>query len=198
MNQQLPIFCDVARWFSYAVSASAQTSALITIGAAGGTGYGYTTIMPQNYFVLTNFRASSNYDNAVSSVGVFAGFGSTQAPADLEPFIPNNFTVSIQRGQNNTYSNNPMTQADICSSGYSAGKQLPIPVVYGPRFNFAFTFTDLTGLFLTEGDGSTVLPLEISMFMEGYSVPISQWAKFLNYFPSLKNVMAAPSPAATS
>ena len=71
-----------------------------------------------------------------------------------------------------------MTEEEIASSGYAAGKQLPIPVVYGPRFNFSFTFTDTTGLFLSTGDGATAAPLEIDMFMEGYSVPVTQLGQF--------------------
>lgn len=189
MNQQLPIFSDVARWFSYPVLTQGANGT-VKIPTAGGTGMGYVTLQPQSYFVFTNFRASTNYDNAVFDADVFGG--GAAAPAGLIPPFPNNFTVSIFRGQNNTYSNLPMTQAEIASSGYAAGKQLPIPVVYGPRFNFSFTFTDSTGLFLSTGDGATVLPLAIDMFMEGYSVPLTQWKKFLSYFPSFAAIMDAP------
>lgn len=197
MNQQMPIFSDVARWFAYPVLTASATPGII-IPTAGGTQMGYITLMPQNYFVLTNFRASTNYDNAVSQ-SVWSGIGGATQPAPgVLPFIPNNFTVSIARGQNSTYSNNPMTQAEIASSGYAAGKQMPIPVVYGPRFNFSFTFTDTTGLFLSTGDGETVLPMEIDMWMEGYSVPITQWMRFLNYFPALRGVLGNNPPPSAS
>ena len=150
---------------------------------------GYITLMPSNYFVLTNIRASTNYDNAVSKSQVFGITAGTAPGAGVKPFVPNCFTVQIARGQNNTYSNQPITQAEIASSGYAAGKQLPLPVIYGPRFNFSLTFTDTTGLFLSTGDGATTLALSISFWFEGYTVPIAKWPRFLNYFPALGNVL---------
>lgn len=191
MNAQAPIFSDVARWFAYPVLTQG-INGTVTIPTAGGTGYGYVTLRPDDFFVFTNFRASTNYDNFVSD-GIYWHGGTPQAPATLLPFVPNNFLVELARGQNSTYSSDSMTQQEIASSGYTAGKQLPIPVVYGPRFNFAFTFTDTTGLFLSTGDGSTPLALQINMYMEGYTVPISKWAKFLNSFPALNGVMEPPA-----
>jgi len=170
---------------------TAGTNSVISIPQAGGTQNGYVTLMPLNYFVLTNFRASTNYDNAVTSAA-FAKIGG-QASALIRPFIPNNFTVAITRGSSNQYSNDPMTQAEIASSGYEAGKQMALPVVYGPRMNFSFVFTDTTGLFLSTGDGTTPLALQIQMYMEGYVVPQTKWNMFLNYFPALAGVMAPPA-----
>lgn len=191
MNQQTPIFSDVARWFSFPVLTAGNKPSVV-IDAAGGTGFGAVTLNPQQYFMLTNFRASTNYDNAVSNSGIFDP-GGTAIPADLGAPFPNNFTVQVQRGQNNNYSSQAMTQAELASSGYFAGKQMPIPVIYGPRINFGFTFTDTTGLFLLDA-AEDPLPLSIDMFMEGYVIPVTQWTLFLNYFPALRAVMGTPPP----
>lgn len=197
MNQQIPIFSDVARWFSFPVLTAGNKPG-VEIDSAGGTGFGAVVLNPGQYFMLTNFRASTNYDNAVNS-GVFGPAATVPTAGGFLPFVPNNFTVQVQRGQNNNYSNQAMTQAEICSSGYYAGKQLPIPVIYGPRVNFGFTFTDTTGLFLTTGgEGNPALPLEIDMFMEGYLIPIKQWSMFLNYFPFLQAILGnQPIPGAS-
>lgn len=186
MFQQTPIFADVARYYAYPVVKNQQFN-YIEIAAANGSDFGQVTLMPDNYFVLTAFRCFTNYDNCG---GILMNDNEDIVGPVLvvPPFVPNNFTVQIARGQNNAYSNQPLTQAEICSSGYRAGKQLPIPVVYGPRFNFTFTFTDLTGLYLESGE--TSLPLRIQMWMEGYSVPQINWGRFCNYFPAFANVMA--------
>lgn len=171
------------RPFSYSVKTQAQ-SATIPITAAFGTNFGYVTLIPENYFLLTSFRAYTNYDN-------FGGKYTTASSAAIlvsPPFVPNNFTVQIARGQSNTYSNLELTQPELCSTGYQAGKQLPQPVVYGPRFNFAFTFNDLTGLVLNDA-AAAAIPLRIQMQMVGYKIPIKNWDRFLNYFPYLGNVL---------
>ncbi len=183
MFNQIPIFSDVARPFSYPVQKSASVNA-VTIAAAFGTDYGNVNLMPQNYFVFSHFGCVTNYDNAGP---VLTTTDVTASVIVAPPFVPDNFTVQIARGQNNVYSNQPLTQAEICSAGYLAGKQMPIPVVYGPRFNFQFTFTDTTGLFLLDSDDAAI-PLTIQMFMVGYNVPAELWPLFLNYFPALANV----------
>ena len=55
------------------------------IPTAGGTGMGYITLMPQNYFVFTNFRASTNYYNAVNAANVF-GVGRRRRPVSCPSF----------------------------------------------------------------------------------------------------------------
>lgn len=183
MFQQLPIFSDVAKYFAYPVLTRGSGANNVSITAAGGTGYGFVTLIPLNYFILTALRCVTNYDNVGAVV-------STAAIAPVLPtaqFTPNNFTVEIKRGQNNVYSNSPMTQAEICSSGYLAGKIMPIPVIYGPEQNFLFTFTDLTQLFLLDGSSSAI-PLNIQMFMAGYHVAVDKFNQFCEYFPSFAGV----------
>lgn len=186
MFQQTPIFSDVARWFAYPV-AQTGTQQNVLISVANSTQFGYITLKPQNYFVATALRCTTNYDNA----GPVVATANSNAILPRS-FVPNCFTVSIERMNGNKYSNNPMTQAEICSSGYWAGRSaFPLPVAYGPRSNFQFTFTDTTGLFLlTATSAGTAVPLRIKMFLEGYHVPIDKWSKFCNVFPQFAEVFA--------
>lgn len=181
--QQTPVFSDVADWFAYpALTASQLTS--IRIDAAGAGNKGYITLQPQHYFAHCAWAAVTNYDNVG---GVFA---SADATAILSlPSTPNNFTVEIQRESSNNYSNAAMTQAELCSAGILSGKQMPLPVIYGPANTLSFQFTDLTGLFLLDDDGESI-PLDIQFWMIGYSIPQGQnddnWYRFLEFFPHLK------------
>lgn len=183
MYQGTPIFSDVARPYSYPVQSSGTVPS-VTISRAFATSFGYVTLKPQNMFVATNLRCRTNYDNVG---GVFASANSAAILA--RPFTPNAFTFTVQRGNSNDYSNQPMTQAEMASSGYRAGKIFPSPIAYGPRFTFKFSFTDTTGLFLlTATSGGTAVPLTIQMFLEGYHVPTELWPKFCLAFPEFAEV----------
>ncbi len=185
MFQQTPTFPDVCRYYAYPVQQSG-TQSFVQIATANSTGFGSINLKPQNYFIVTALRVTTNYDNVG---GVFASANSDAILA--RPFVPNTFTVKIERGNSNNYSNQPMTQAEICSSGYRAGKCFPLPTAYGPRSNFNFTFTDLTGLYLlTATSQGTAVPLTIKMFLEGFHVPIESWSKFANLFPEFAEVFA--------
>lgn len=183
MFQQTPIFCDVFRYYAYPV-ANSGTRKFVEISAANGTQFGYVTLKPQNYFVAMALKVVTNYDNV----------GGVITTADSDPtlvrsFVPNNFTVKVERQNGNNYSNQPMSQAEVCSSGVLAGKVFPLPVVYGPRSNFTFTFTDTTGLYLLDSvDEGEAVPLRIQMFLEGGHVPIDQWERFCNLFPEFAEV----------
>lgn len=180
---QCPIFSDVADWFAYpALTAGDSTS--IPITTAAGTNKGYITFQPQHYFVHCAWGAVTNYDNTSPSIRT-ANVATTTL---LRPPYPNNFTVEIQRGSSNNYSNLALTQAELCSSGGLSGKQMPFPVVYGPSVTVSYQFTDLTGLFLLDA-ASVTIPLNIQLWMIGYSVPQgpgdANWKRFLKYFPAL-------------
>lgn len=191
MFQQTPIFSDVARYFAYPVAQSGTVNS-VSITVANSTQFGYITLKPQNYFIATALKCTTNYDN----VGLVIATANSNAILPLA-FVPNNFTLKIERQDGNNYSNKPMSQAEICSSGYWAGKSaFPLPCAYGPRSNFTFTFVDTTGLFLlTATSGGTAVPLNIKMFLEGYHVPIDQWARFCNVFPEFAAVFGGEGQA---
>lgn len=153
---------------------------LIEIDTAGGNNQGYITLQPQHYFAFYAFAAQTNYDNAG---GVFATADST--PILAMPTVPNNFLVSISRGSQNNYSNLDLTQGEICSSGMLSGKQNPFPIIYGPAVTLTFKFTDLTNLFLLDGD-AVAIPLQIRFWMKGYAIPQNRWKKFKEYFPGFQ------------
>lgn len=180
--QQLPIFSDVADSYAYPVLTNGQQN-YIEIATAGGTNVGYVTLANDNYFALVAFTCQTNYDNAG---GVFATTDSTPILA-APPTFPNAFSVSVQRQGSNIYQNTPLTQSELCSSGLLSGKQMPLPVIYSPTTTFDFNFTDLTGLFLIDGDDATI-PLRIRLWMVGYSIRKDNWERFLNYYPGLAAV----------
>lgn len=176
---QVPIFSDIADVFYYPVLAAGNAEA-VEISAAGGTNQGYITLQPQHYFAFTAWACVTNYDNAG---GIFATADSTAVLA--MPSVPNNFLVSIQRGSQNNYSNLDLSQAEMASSGLLSGKQNPYPVIYGPALTLTFKFTDLTGLYLLDGEGEAI-PLSIRFWMKGYSIPQNNWRRFLEFFPGLQ------------
>jgi hypothetical protein len=181
MFQQTPVFSDIGKPFAFPVTTQGISNSIVMPSAYGST-FGSVELMPDQYFVFTAFRCFTNYDN-------WGGAFSTEVtttPQGFRPFVPNNFTVQITQGSDSLFSQTPLSQAQICSSGYLAGKTLPIPSIYGPRETFRFEFTDLTGFSLLDADDEGI-PLEIQMFMEGLIVPVKTgWPKFMNLFPALK------------
>lgn len=189
LSQQTPIFCDVARPYFYPVKQSA-TQSFVQVTTPGGSQLGSITFKPGCYFVVFGITSFTNYDNVAPVIAT------ANSNAVLgRPSTPNNYTVKLQRGNSNTYSNLPIPQAQIASSGTRGGKQFPLPVVYGSRSEIQFTFQDTTGLFLlTATSAGSAVPLNIYMFLLGYNVPVQQWGKFCLLYPEFSNVFgAAPS-----
>ncbi len=191
---QTPIFADVADWYAYPAYAANQNKN-IQIATAFSTAKGYITLQAQHYFIFTHFAAMCDrYDNAA---GVFA---SANANAVIgQASTPNCFNVEIQRGSENNYANTLLSQAEVCSSGRLSGKQAPYPILYGPSQTFAFTFYDLTGLFLLT-QANAAIPLTIQFWMCGYTVETSKdgmsdsnFQRLLNYFPGLQAAYKTPN-----
>lgn len=179
---QVPIFSDVARYFAYVVKQPPND--YVQIAVPNSSQEGSITLKPDAYFVAFGLTVFTNYDN-VAPVIATANSNAILPAA----FTPNNFTVKLNRGTYNKYSNFPIPQAQACSSGYRAGKVFPNPVTYGPRTNIQFTFQDTTGLFLlTATSGGTAVPLKIQAFLEGYNVPQDNWDKFCRMFPEFAGV----------
>ncbi len=189
---QTPIFADVADWFAYPClsGGTGGQQKIISITTANGNAKGYITLQPEHYFLFTGFAAQTNYDNFG---GVFKS-ANVAAAVIATPNVPNAFLVEIQRGSQNNYGNQLLTQAEVCSSGSLSGKQNPYPPIYGPSVTLSFNFTDLTGLLRLTQAGAAV-PLNIQLWMLGYSIPQSMdgapdsnFRRFLEYFPALKRV----------
>lgn len=175
--QQCPIFSDVALPFAYVAKQDNDTP-YVVIDEPGGTGSGTVTLKPGQFFVCTAVRVCTNYDNVALVTST------AESDAILcRPFTANNFTVQCERSNDLRYSNLPIPQAMIGSSGYRTGKMFPFPVVYGERANFIWNFQDLTNLFLLD-EGDDPIPLKIELFMEGVGVPQKNWKRFLTCNPS--------------
>jgi hypothetical protein len=194
---QVPIFSYVADWFAYPALTGTlgNDNKVIPIATAFGNAKAYVTLQPEHYFMFCGFACQTNYDNFG---GVFKS-ASVAAAIISQPSVPNAFLVEMQRSSDNNYADIPLTQAEVCSSGLLSGKQAPYPVIYGPSVTLSFKFTDLTGLLrLTQAD--VAVPLNIQFWMLGYSIPQSfdgepdsNFRRFLEYFPALKQVYYAPS-----
>ncbi len=77
-----------------------------------------------------------------------------------------------------------MPQAALCSSGYRAGNQVPIPILYPPATMFNFTlFNTAETLFLTAAGVAIDLRIDFGLF--GYNVPVPNREIFLNSWPEL-------------
>lgn len=185
--QQTPIFSDIAKPFYDPVRQSPLLN-YCQISTAGTSITGNITTKPQCYRVATSLLCWTNYDD-VAPVTKTANSNATLG----RPFTPNNFTLTISRGSWNNFTNRTIPQAEICSSGYRAGKIFPNPITYSPRSNFLFTFQDTTGLFLlTATSEGTAVPLRIYCFLAGYDVPIENWPKFCRIYPQFYQVYGTP------
>jgi hypothetical protein len=184
---QIPVFSDIARPFHHVVKQPPND--FVQIATPNGNQQGSITLRPDAYFVAFALTCFTNYDN-VSPVVATAN---SSAILPL-PSTPNNFTLKINRGTFNKFSNFPIPQAQIASSGSRAGKVFPLPVTYGPRTNFQFTFQDTTGLFLLSAlSEGTAVPMKIQMFLHGVYVDIPDWPKFASLWPQFSNVFVEPT-----
>lgn len=181
--QQLPAFADVIRTFAYRVKQSPNINS-VQITQAGGSVTGSITIKPQQHFLVSAIKVWTNYDNV----------GGVAATADSDAilartFVPNNFTVKLRRDKYNNYSNNPIPQALLCSSGYLAGKVFPQPILYQARSIIQFNFQDTTGLFLLDAlsEGAAV-PLTIKLDVDGFDIPLDCWDKAVRLYPELNAI----------
>lgn len=189
---QTPIFSDVADWYAYPALTAGQVKT-ITIAQALGSGKAYITLQPEHYFLFCGFASQTNYDNGgqVRATAAAAGTPGLANAVIALPSTPNTFEVEIQRGSSNNYSNVKLTQAEVCSSGLLSGKQNPFPVIYGPAVTLSFQFTDLTGLYLLNQAGSA-LSLQIQFWMLGYTIPVDNFDRLLEYFPGLQQEYRGP------
>jgi hypothetical protein len=142
-----------------------QYNTTVTIDEAFGTEQGIITLAQDSFFVMEAWRTFSDQDNPLA-------------------FYQNNFSVEVTRGNSYNMTSQPVPQSMFGSSSYFAGKQYPWPILYGAQTNFNFTITDLSG-----ADTNNV-----TIGMEGYKVPVKQWATFIEYFPALKRIYSASNP----
>lgn len=137
------------------------------------------------FFILESFMGSTNYDQsggeAIAVVG--ASPGAAARALLTAPFAPNNFTVDLRYADDTKITAAPVPQACIAGSGYRAGLQLPVPVLFSPMTTFNLDFVNVAPVLLTQADNTTVIPLTISFALVGYFIPTDQLSNFLATYP---------------
>lgn len=178
MNVQ-PVISDVADLFWWKTT---KTIASNAVGANTATDVVKT--LPNSFFVFCAWRGSTNYD-AAQELRALVGAGPAAATALYPAAVPSNFKAKVKRNNRVDMMDEPMTQAQLCSSGYRAGQQVPIPVIYPALTQFNFTLYNTAEVLFTAADQRTVIPLRIDFGLFGYNVPVSQIDVFLNEWPAL-------------
>jgi hypothetical protein len=151
-------------------------------------------ILPDNFFVLMAYVASTNYDNGpleFTADNVNSGNPALYGPARL----PSNFSVEIWQDNKDRMMGAPMPQACIASNGYLAGQQLPFPPMYKPLTTFQFKFYATPQVIQYDNADSPVpLDLEISFGFYGYNVPVEHVKLFCASWPSYQAAALSQVP----
>ncbi len=178
MNYQ-PVLSDVADLYWWKTT---QNLTSITLGAVGNYGTDQVKIKPDAFFVHCAWRGATNYDGAVQLRAVI-GAGPAAATALYTPNVPNNFEVMVKRNNRFQMMDQPMPQAAICSTGYRAGQQVPIPIIYPPLTMFNFELWNVAPVQFTLANQSTALNLRVDFGLFGYNVPKDNLGIFIGAWP---------------
>lgn len=168
-SPQMSNICDQFIW---------QTTATIASNVvAANTARAQIKTLSDQWFCLTGFRGSTNYDNVQQ-------FTTASTAAALYPTnVPNNFEVEIQRGSFYNLQKYPVPQAVICSSGYRDGSQLPWAILYPPSTTFDFVFYNVAPqLLLTTG--AVAIDLKIKFGLQGFNIPKENLNVFMSQWPT--------------
>ena len=138
-----------------------------------------------SYFFLMAFLASTNYDNFAGDFIALQGASPAAALSLIAPpRVANNFEVMIKYNGDQQLMGSPMPQGCLTANGYLGGRQLPYGMLFPPMTTFDFEFYNVAQTILTQSDGSTVVPLEISFGLYGYYIPTVNLEKFLAAWPA--------------
>jgi hypothetical protein len=177
-----PVFSDIADLFTWK---TIQTLTTNVVGTAGQFGTDQVKTLDNSCFVFMAFRGWTNYDPAVQ-LRASVGAGPAAATAIFPATVPNNFSVKVKR--NNRFdlfgSDNPIPQACIASTGYRAGQQVPIPIIYPPRTTFNFTIFNTAEVLFLNAD-ATAKNLVVHFGLFGYNVLNDNMREFLGAWPEL-------------
>lgn len=176
-----PVVSDVADLFTWK---TIQTLTTNVVGTSGQFGTDQIKTLDNSCFVFVAFRGSTNYD-PVQQLRAVVGAGPAAATALYPAAVPNNFEVMVKRNNRFQMMDQPMPQAAIASSGYRAGQQVPIPVIYPPNTTFNFTIYHTAEVLFTQSNGSTAINLRVDFGLFGYNVLRSNMAEFLGQWPEL-------------
>lgn len=181
MSNYQPVLADVGDLYWWKTR---QTLTSITPGATGFKATDNIKTLADKYFVFVAWRGCSSYDGAVQMRAVVGAPAGAAATAIFTPVVPNNFSVVVRRGKIQMM-DQPMQQAQICSTGYRAGQQVPIPIIYPPLTSFQYTIFATAPVLFTLVDGTTQKNIVVDFGMFGYNVPSNKLSLFLNEWPAL-------------
>lgn len=178
MNPVQPVVSDVADLFTW--KATAQIASNNPVGGANKAS-SQVQILGNSFFCFMAFRGATNYD---AVAGEFITDDITVAlysPA----LVPNHFEVMVKRANRFPLFDHPCPQGVLCSTGYRAGNEIPLPILYPPLTTFNIDLYNITPVVLREGDQTTVKPLRIDFGLFGYNVPVENLQLFLDCWPAL-------------
>jgi hypothetical protein len=175
-----PIGANEAELYCWQATA---TIASITAGANIGTDQ--VQVLPDSYFCLMGFVASTNYDGFAGQWKI-TNVNSSNHTLYGPPVVPNNFEVSILQDNNYLFSGAPMPQSVIAGNASFAGHQLVFPILYKPLTQFQFTFYNTAQVLLDDSSGTpgSAVNLVISFGMFGYNIPVQNLSAFLCAWPA--------------
>ncbi len=135
---------------------------------------------PDSWFVLTDIRASTNYDN----LGEQFTTASTAAAMRTQLVSPSNFEVVIKRGGTRyNLMSNPVPQSVIAGSGYRNGNQFPWPCMYAPSTQFSLNFFNTAPSILQTAAAANI-DLTINFALHGYYVKVANLGAFMSAWPN--------------
>lgn len=175
-----PVLSDVADLFTWKTT---KTIASNVATANANVAYDQVKTLPNAFFCFVAWRGSTNYD-AITQLRASVGAGPAAATGLYPAAVPNNFEALVKRNNRFNMMDQAMPQAALCSTGYRAGNQVPIPVLYPPATMFNFTLFNIAEtLFLTAAGVAIDLRIDFGLF--GYNVPVANDEIFLNSWPEL-------------
>ncbi len=175
-----PVVSDVADLYWWKTTNTLTTN---VVGTAGQFATNQVKTKPDSVFCFVAWRGASNYDSIVQ-LRASIGAGPAAATGLYACLVPNNFEVEVKRNNRFDMMDQPMPQAAICSNGYRAGQQVPIPIIYPPSTMFNFTvFNTAEKLFLDAAGVAINLRVDFGLF--GYNIQVSKLPTFLGAWPEL-------------
>lgn len=177
-----PALSDIADLFTWKTT---QTLTTNVVGTAGQFATDNVKTLNNAFFCFVAWRGSTNYD----PVQQFrAALTSGNATALYPAAVPNNFEAFVRRNNRYNMMDQAMPQAALCSTGYRAGQQVPVPILYPPLTTFNFTIYHTAEVLLTEANQSTAKNLRVDFGLFGYNVPAANLGIFMNSWPELYGI----------
>lgn len=175
-----PVVSDIADlywWKATATIASNVATASANLATA------QVKTKPDAFFCFIAWRGVTNYDPIVQ-LRASVGAGPAAATGLYQAAVPSNFEALVKRNNRFHMMDQPMPQAALASTGYRAGQQVPIPVLYPPSTTFNFElYNTAETLFLTAA--GVAIPMRIDFGLVGYNIQTSNLPIFLNSWPEL-------------